>query len=110
MASKSGIIINRSIKLFEHTNKLQITKAFAENNLSRSALKYAEKTDTHYLYSWGTTSYIVAYELPKLFPVNPGELLRFMVVYCSGYIKDNNLTDDSMYALYLEHAKKDIKL
>lgn len=109
MRQSQVITINRSVKILETSGKLQLTKSFAEKNLSRSALKYAEKTDTHYLYNWGTTSYIVVFELPQLFNLHIGELLRFMVVYCMDYLRENSLTDDVMYNRYVENTKKVIK-
>lgn len=110
MSSKEVITINRSVKILQSTGKLQLTKAFAENNLSKSALKYAEKTDTHYVYDWGRTSFIVVYELPKLFNINFGEVLRYLVNYCSLYIQDNNLTDSVVYPTFVENYNKVIKL
>lgn len=110
MATTDVISINRSVKIIQHTGKLQLTKTFAENNLSKSALKYAEKTDTHYSYNWGKDAFIVVFELPKLFNVNFGELLRYFVNYCSGYIKDNNISDAVVYTRFMENCNKTIKM
>jgi hypothetical protein len=107
MASNANIVINRSIKIVTNTGKLQVTKAFAELNLSKSALKYAEKNDTHYSWDWGTTSYIVVFELPNFFnTIVFGEILRFLVNYCKPYMVENDLNDSVIYHKFLENSKK----
>lgn len=109
MKTNVNIPINRSVKILTNENKLQITKAYAESNLSKSALKYADKTDTHYLFEWGRTSYIVIYELPVLFNRAFNEVLRFLIVYCMPYAEENNLTDSVIYERYLNNYKKELK-
>lgn len=103
--NRSTRVINTGLEL-----KLQMTKAYAERNLSLSALKYAEKTDTHYLWDWGKTAYIAIYELPKLFNYVPfTEIMRYLVNYCFDYVKENNLNDQVLHTRYLENCNKQIK-
>jgi hypothetical protein len=109
MNANADIVINRSIKIIQNTGKLQITKSFGDNNLSKSALKYAEKTDTHYLYDWGRTSFISVFELPKLFNIAFPEVLRFMVNYCLPYMQENELTDAVIYTKFMDNYKKELK-
>lgn len=104
------ISINRSMKIIQSTGKLQITKKFAESNLSKSALKYAEKTDTHYYWDWGKTSYIVVFELPRLFNIPFGEVLRFLVNFCMPYMKENDLNDSVIYTKFMDNYNKAIKV
>lgn len=109
MANNNQTVINRSIRIYHNTGVLAVTKAFAENNLSKSALKYAEKTDTHYNFVWGKTSNIVVFELPKLFNIHFLETLRFLTNYCMPYMQENNLTDMVIYGKYTENMNKEIK-
>lgn len=108
MDTVTDIAINRSMRIIKSTGKLQVTKSFAESNLSSSALKYANKTDTHYLWDWGTTSYIVVYELPSLFNIAFPEVMRFLINYCLDYLKENKITDSVIYTRFLDNSKKRI--
>lgn len=103
------IIINRSMRLNQVTGKLMVTKAYAEANLSVSALKYAEKTDTHYLWDWGRTAYIVVFELPRIFNFSFHEVMRYLINYCLPYVQENNLNDNNIYTKYMENYNKKIK-
>lgn len=108
MNSNTDVVINRSVRLVQTTGKLQITKAYAESKLSPSALKYAEKSDTHYLWDWGRSAYVVVFELPRLFNLTFPEVLRYMINFCMPYMVDNNLTDSVFYNKYMENHGKDV--
>lgn len=94
---------------------LLIEITFAEKYLSSSALKYAKKTETDYIYEWTKSSYIVTFELPTLFKdvsdVSFADILRFIVKYCYSYLEENNITSENIYTIYKENcAKGDIEL
>ena len=109
MTQQDVIRINRSVKIEQSTNKLIVTKAFAEKNLSESALKYATKSNTHYSWDWGTTAFIVVFELPALFELQFGELLRYLINFCKPYMEENKLTDNVIYVRYMDNCNKTIK-
>jgi hypothetical protein len=105
-------VYNRSVRLVNTgiELKLQLTKSYAESKLSTSALKYAEKTDTHYLWNWGKTAFIVIYELPSLFDeIHFTDIMRYLLNYCFEYVKENNLNDQVVYSRYLENSEKSLK-
>ena len=68
------IVINSDVVI--KNDKLILTTVFAENNLSASALSFAEKSEESYLYNWGTDAFIVIYEIPMLFNLHFLEVLR----------------------------------
>jgi hypothetical protein len=74
--------------------------------LSSAALKFGKKESKVYLFDWGTTSYIVAFELPRFFQFNFGEVEHFLSNYCMTYINDSNLNLDSLYFTYIENFNK----
>lgn len=103
------IVINRSVRINQNTGKLMVTKAYAEANLSKSALKYAEKTNTHYLWDWGKSAYIVIYELPRLFNFSFPEVMRYLINYCMPYVQENNLNDNVIYSRYMDNYNRKLK-
>lgn len=106
MTQSNVININKYININQTTGKLQLTKSFAENNLTKTALKYADKTHTHYLWEWGKSSFVVVYELPQFFNINFGELLRYLVNYCISYMKEEDLNDSIIYTKFMDNYKK----
>jgi hypothetical protein len=109
MPQSNVINVNKSIKIIKSTGKLQLTKVFADSNLSKSALKYAETTGDYYNWDWGKSSFIVVYELPQLFNAAFGELLRYLVNYCFQYMKDEDLNDSIIYTKFMDNYGKTIK-
>ena len=127
-----NIMINKSVKIVgyaemrnnlkepiepdmfgQYPEYLVIKKLFAETNLSKSALKYAEQIETDYIWIWHKSAFIVEYELPRLFENvierNFGEILRYMINYCFPYVQENNITDGEIYEIYKENSLKEIK-
>ena len=101
--------VSTNVHIDFDTGRLRLTKAYAERNLSNSALKYAEKVGNYYDFVWGRTSYIVAFELPNLFKIEFPELMRYLISFCFPYVEENNLTDSVMYPKYVENAKKSVR-
>lgn len=109
MVSQAKKKLNRSVHIDFETGRLRLTKAYAERNLSDSALKYAEKIGNYYDFVWGRTSYIVAFELPNLLNIEFHEIMRYLIGHCFPYVKENNLTDSVMYPQFVANAKKSVK-
>lgn len=109
MVTGTHIVINRSVRINQETGKLEVTKSFAEKNLSESALKLAEKTKTHYMWEWGRTAAVVLFELPKLFNSHFPEVMRNLINYCFSYVEENRLTDSVIYTRYLDNYKRELQ-
>lgn len=108
-ASTRYLKYTRGAKLDTKLNKVLLTHAFAEKNFSESALSYAEKTSTHYVFDWGRTASILIYELPVLFGYPEFHFfMRYMVAYCMPYMQENELTETKFYESYMENLKKTI--
>ena len=71
--------INKHIKILDD-EVLQITVKFAENNLSKICLNYADyKSDKYYEWTLGSTAYAVFFELPTLFNVHIQDIYTFLL-------------------------------
>lgn len=108
MSDSNQTVINRSVKILHKEKQVRITKLFAKRNLSPSALKYAEEDKSYYYFSWGTTSYLVVYEIPSLFNANFLEVIRALMVYAKPYVIENKLSDEVIYRVYQENLAKKI--
>lgn len=102
--------LNRSIKLIDN-EIIQITKKFAESNLTKECLKYSDmQTKTHYEWSLEDTGYIVAYELPVFFQFDLYDLSNKMYLYCTDYLRDRNISVDDFSVVFNKNMKKTIHL
>lgn len=109
MVNQRKHVINSNVHLVQETARLRISKSYAERHLSKSALKYAEQVGNYYDFIWGRSSYIVAFELPKLFNFQFLEVMRYLISYCNRYVVENNLTDSVMFPTYVANMNKAVK-
>ena len=101
-------VINKSIKVVD-TDILQITKRFAENNLSRTCLKLADNVNsTHYEWTMEAGAYMVMFELPKVFEVDFVNITNLLGFYCSDYVEELVLNSDNLYNTFKKNLKKEI--
>lgn len=107
MAEKQ-IYINKSIKLIDKLF-LEITKTFAENNLSETCLKYCDyKDDKYYEWTIGSSAYIVLFELPQVFNVHLQDVFNLLLFNCIEYVNEIGITGDNFIDIYRENLKKEI--
>lgn len=100
--------INKYIKILDD-EVLQITVKFAENNLSKICLNYADyKSDKYYEWTLGSTAYAVFFELPTLFNVHIQDIYSLLTFYCMDYCQQKGINADNFIALFQNNCKKEI--
>lgn len=100
--------INKSIKVIDN-EIVQITKKFAENNLSKTCLKLADcKTDTHYEWTMEAGAYMVMFELPSIFKVDFMNISNMLSFYCPEYIEEKNLNPNNLIDIFKNNYGKKI--
>ena len=101
-------VINKGIKIIDN-DIVQITKRFAENNLSNACLKLADnKTDKYYEWTMEASAYIVMFELPSVFKVDFLEIVNMLNFYCPEYIEERKLNSNNLIEIYKENYGKKI--
>lgn len=100
--------INKSIKIIDDSF-MEVTKSFAENNLSKTCLKYCDYSDDKY-YEWtlGSSAYIVIFELPQVFNAHIQDIFDLLLFYCIDYVNEIGITGDNFINVYRENLKKKI--
>ena len=100
--------INKHIKILDD-EVLQITVKFAENNLSKICLNYADyKSDKYYEWTLGSSAYCVFFELPKLFNVYLQDAYKYTCFYCPEYINKMNINPSNFRDIYRNNYNKNI--
>lgn len=100
--------INKSVKIIDK-DTLRITKRFAENNLSKECLKYAELvTDEYYFWSFEDYAYAVIFEIPKIFEMDYMFIVQMLSTYCGDYIKDKKLCFDILMTTFNKNYSRKI--
>lgn len=83
--------INKYIKIVDNLY-LRVTKRFAENNLSKCCLKYAEEVNSkYYIWSFEDFAYCVIFELPSCFDMSFEELVQKMGIFCIDYEREKKV-------------------
>ena len=98
--------INRSVKIIDN-DVIRITKTYAEKNLSKTCLKYADvKTSTYYEWTFDAYAYIIIFELPALFSYDFYKLYSDLRFYCYDYLEDMKITGDNIISIYRKNFEK----
>ena len=107
MAKNKVVKINASVRLVNGF-QLEVTKRFAENNLSKECLSRAAiVTKTHYKWSMDDTGVIVVFELPSLFKMSPQDISTIIYLNCKDYLTEKKITvDDFLKVLNNNNEKK----
>ena len=110
--------VNRSVQVID-TDILKITRNFAEKNLSKACLKYAEEsTDTHYYWTFEENAYAVIFEIPAVFKdtyfdindPNQVQLLAFKLgSVTKSYAKEKGIQKDTFRKTLQENFEKKIE-
>lgn len=101
--------IIKGVKIVD-SDILQITKHFAEKNLSKTSLKLADSiTDKHYEWTMEAGAYMVMFELPSVFNVDFMEITNFLGFYCEDYVSEMNLTGANLLSVFKKNLNKKIK-
>lgn len=104
----SVVQINKSVKIVDDSF-LEITKMFAENNLSKTCLRLCDEVDDkYYVWSIGSTAYMVYFELPTVFNMGIQDILSSLIFYCGDYIKEVGITSDNYMDKYKANKTKKI--
>lgn len=102
-------VLNKSMNLIDN-EIIQVTKDFAQKNLSKECLKYADaETENYYEWSLEDTGWIVVYELPMCFDVDLYDISNKMYLYCTDYIEDREIAVDDFSHVYTKNMKKKIE-
>ena len=102
----SVIQVNKSIKIIDN-EVLQVTKLFAENNLSKICLDYADyKNDKYYEWSVGSTAYAVMFELPQVFNTNVQVIYTKLSYYCPDFAAKVGVNDSNYLKKYKTNYNK----
>lgn len=88
------------------SDEVIITHAFAEKHLTKECLAFAKKTSRHYIWVTEKTSAAVYFELPQTFKADFYQLMPMLGSYCMPYMREAGLTENVLYATYLENCKK----
>ena len=100
--------VNKHIKIVDD-EVLQITVKFAENNLSKTCLKYSDyKSDKYYEWDLSSSAYMVIFELPKLFQAHIQDIYRLVSFYCPEYINTKGINDENFIDIYKKNYNKTI--
>jgi len=98
--------INPSVRIVDG-DFLEITKTFAENNLSKVCLKLADWVDEeYYVWEMRTSAFMVCFEIPAVFDVGVQDILSDLIFHCGAYIKETGITSNNFMDLYKENKKK----
>lgn len=101
--------IIKGVKIVD-SDVIQITKYFAENNLSKICLKLADNiTDKHYEWTMEAGAYMVMFELPSVFNVDFMEITNLLGFYCEDYVSEMKLTGDNLLPIFKKNMSKKIK-
>lgn len=101
--------VNRSVKIIDNLY-LRITKKFAEKNLSKICLKYAEVVNSKY-YEWSFEdfAYCVVFEIPICFDLDYETIAQKMGVFCADYLREKNLNNwKNFREMYTKNLDKKI--
>lgn len=102
------VVINNHIKIIDN-EVLQVTKKFAENNLSQACLSCNDyKSDKYYEWTMGSTAYAVIFELPKLFNAQAQDIHSLLAFYCHEYCERRGLNSDNFVDIYKKNYNKNI--
>lgn len=104
--------INKSIQLLDD-EVIKITKNFAEKNLSKTCLKYAEdKTPTHYFWTLEEYGYAVLFELPAVFKINTDKAIHDLAyrldLFSKAYVLEVGINSDNYIEKLEKNRKKEI--
>lgn len=100
--------VNKSIQILDDS-VIKITKNFAENNLSKTCLKYAENvTDKHYFWTLDEYGYAVLFELPTVFNSENLDFGHLLSVYSMPYMQEMKITDANYRKLLRKNIQKEI--
>ena len=104
--------INRSIPLIDD-EIIKITRNFAEKNLSKTCLKYAEEvSDTHYYWTLEEYGYAVLFELPAVFKINTSSeihnLAYHLDVFAKAYEVEAGIKKENYLSKLEKNRRKEI--
>lgn len=100
--------VNKSIQLIDDS-VIKITKNFAENNLSKTCLKYAENvTDKHYFWTLDEFGYAVLFEIPTEFNAENLDFAKLLSVYSMPYMQEMKITRQNYRRLLKKNINKEI--
>lgn len=100
--------LDYKIRIIPSNDLLVIPKVLAENNLSEDAIGLAEELDNYYIWELSTTSWVVLFEMPKVFNATFQEVLRGLIKYNLEYLTKNNLHDNIIYNIFTQNLEKKI--
>ena len=104
----STVAVNNHIKIIDN-EVLQVTKKFAENNLSQICLSCNDyKSEKYYEWTMGSTAYAVIFELPKLFNAHVQDIYSLLSFYCPEYCEKRGLNADNFVTIYTKNYKKNV--
>lgn len=101
--------VNRSVKIIDNVY-LRVTKNFAEKNLTKICLKYAEISNSKY-YEWSFEdfAFCVIFEIPSCFDMDFETLAKKMGIFCLDYLKERNLNNwKNFKEVYISNTNKKI--
>ncbi len=102
----SVVQLNKSIKILDN-EVVQVTKLFAENNLSKTCLDYSDyKDDKYYEWSIGTTAYAVMFELPQIFQLNVQSIYAKLSYYCPDFVVKAGINNSNYVKKYKANYDK----
>lgn len=100
--------IIKGVKIVD-SDVVQITKYFADKNLSKTCLKLADNvTDKHYEWTLESGAYMVMFELPSVFKVDFMEITNLLGFYCEDYVSEMKLTGDNLLSVFKKNFSKKI--
>lgn len=108
MLNSTDIKLNEDVFIVQDNNLLKVNKKFAELNLTKEALNTAHYVNGAYLWDWGTTSYVVAFELPRLFRFTGGAVVNNILTHCNGYILNRGIAPTQVYPVFLANLNKNM--
>lgn len=101
--------LNKSVKIIDG-EILQITKSFAERNLSKPCLKFADySNDKYYEWEMSSSAYAVMFELPVEFGMDCMTIQSYLPVFCGDYIKAAGLNSTNLISTYKKNLTKKVK-